>query len=84
MSGGIKLISIEGAVAEAVMIFALHDKDLVVLWKLTCPNGMEHWGVVNRYTDKFCDCFSQEQALDLFDQCCERYRNEVEGGMFPS
>jgi len=84
MSRGIKLIPTEGAMAEAIMVFSLMDKDIVILWKLTCPNRMEYWGVVNRYTNKFCDCFSQEQALDIFNKCCEKYREEVGGGIYPS
>lgn len=79
-----ELVILNGVAAESVMVFSFMDKDIVVLWKLTCPNGMEYWGVANKYTNKFCDCFSQGQALDLFDHCCEKYREEVEGGKYPS
>jgi len=84
MPEGIKLVPIDRAIVEPVMVFTKYDKDIIILWKLTCPDKMEYWGVANRYTNKFYDCFSQEQGLDIFGVCCEKYREEVEGGIYLS
>jgi len=84
MSEEIKLVPIEGAVAEPVMIFTKYDKDIIILWKFTDPVGINFWGVANLYTEKVFDCFSVVQALEIFSICCEKYREEVEGGVLPS
>lgn len=61
-----------GAKADAIMVSVIGPKDIdtVVLWELTEPDGNKLYGIVDAITGKCFDCFSVEQAVNVFLDTC--------------